>query len=63
MKYYKNMYWSSYKVNVTPVTFERNLKFQNNFRKTFRRQFAKILPVEVDLLYVDVRTDGQTLKS
>jgi hypothetical protein len=61
----KNVYWSSCKVSVVLVRFERNLKFVDRFSKnTEMSNFLKIRSSGTDLLFadgrIDVQTEGQT---
>jgi hypothetical protein len=54
----KNVYWSSCKVPVVIVRFERNLKFINRFSKnTEMSNFLKISPSGTELLFAEGQTD------
>ena len=60
----KNVYWSSCKVPVILVRFERNSKFLYGFSKNARISiFMKIRPVEAGLFHADGQRDMTKLKS
>ena len=53
-----NVYWSSSKVPVIPVRFNRNLNFLDTFSKILKYQISrKIRPVGAELFNVDRWTD------
>ena len=54
----KNVYWSSFTVPVTVVSFQWNLKSLDAFSKNIQIQkFMKIRPVGVELIHAEGRTD------
>jgi len=54
----KKIYWSSHKVLVILVTFQRNINFLGGFSKNNQiSNFLKIRPVGAELFHKDSRTD------
>jgi hypothetical protein len=56
----KNVYWSSCKVPVILVKYQRNLNFLNRFSKILIPIFMKIRPVEPELFHADGKTEAPT---
>jgi hypothetical protein len=54
----KNVYWSSCKVPLILVRYERNSNFLDGFSKNAQiSNFMKIPPVGAELIHADGRTD------
>ena len=56
----KNVYWTSYKVEILFSDFQETIIISVDFRRNSNITFNEISQVGADLFDADERTDGQT---